>query len=222
MTGNLKYRPNSSAMSRYGNVLPVFELDDERSRSRAERHGRSATGLRHLARMNAAHVLAATTAPAALSENLQHVRPDFRQVDDVLQEFLNVEHRLAAARAAIEPRLDLFVEMPGRRLEVALVARLSSRFLLVGLLVGSTERVRLLLVLPAPALQLLDDPLELHELVAQLGVLALKLLDAYVAGIALFGHRARRSRARPRRPISPAAQLIEPITEADRCAIHVP
>lgn len=93
--------------------------------------------------------------------------------------------------------------------------------LLVGLLLGSTERVGLLLVLPRPALQLIDDALELLDLLAQLGVVALKLLDAFnVARIAL-GHGARRLRCTRPCPTAPAAPLIDAITGADRCAIHV-
>jgi hypothetical protein len=88
-------------------------------------------------------VLAAPTTPASLGETLQHVHPDFGQVDDVLKQLLDVEDRFPAAWAAVESRLHRLVDVLRPLPERPLVARLPPGLLLVLLLRFPAKEMRL-------------------------------------------------------------------------------
>lgn len=145
---------------------------------------------------------------------------DLRQVDDVLDEFLDVEDVATAAWAALEARLDFFIDVVRRRPERPLVPGRTPGLLLRLRRPLAAEGMRLSLVLSLPLQQFLDETLEVRELAPRVGKLALELLDANVAWVALR-HDARRSPRRRRCPLALVAQLIAASSEADRCAIHV-
>jgi hypothetical protein len=140
--------------------------------------------------MGAANALAAAGAPSPLGENLQNVRSNFGQVDDVLDELLDVENGAAAVWAPIEARLDFGVDMVRPLAPSGVVPRGPPRRLpvTVALALRASKTRSLPVALPLSLQQFLDDTLEVPNLSTRLLKLPLQLLDADISGVALVGH----------------------------------